>query len=613
MRNFHAFQIETSGRTGGKLKTFCPQCRNQRRNKRDKSLSVNLDSGLCHCHHCGWSLCVPDESELRRKAQQSERLRLSRQSVPAHFRRPVFNPVTLQLSEPTERWLVETRCIPQSVIAALQLTEQEEVMPQSGMPEKCLCFNYFDGDVLVNVKYRSAAKHFKMVTGAELIPYNVNAIIGTPECIVTEGELDAASFIAIGRTDTVSVPSGANANLTWLDRFVETHFEDKRLIYIAVDTDPAGMRLREELVRRFGPERCRIVSYGPDCKDANEHLQKYGAESLRIALEQAAEIPLTGIFTASDYKDELRALYENGSGPGADSGWEEFDKICTFELKRLVVGSGIPGAGKSEWIDELVLRLCLRHDWRVGYFSPENTPPEYHYRKLIEKITGKRFQQGCGMNDTLMSQAMDYLDQRVCHFVPEEDFTADHILAKAKEMVARRGIRIFVADPLSRFDQKLQPGQTELQYISNLLNRLSNFAVRHQCLVILVAHPRKMNRNAITGRTPRPEMYDINGSSDFYNKADYGLVVDRDDEAGVVRVHVEKVKFKHLGRPGKVSFVYDPVSGRYLPCVEDTAPQTPPEQRVRDIKFDNTCWLPQDEGYTQGELPLAEGQLPLAE
>ncbi|WP_431454451.1 hypothetical protein, partial [Enterococcus faecalis] len=76
--------------------------------------------------------------------------------------------------------------------------------------------------------------------------------------------------------------------------------------------------------------------------------------------------------------------------------------------------------------------------------------------------------------------------------------------------------------------------------------------------VVLVAHPRKMNRNAITGQTPRPEMYDINGSADLYNKADFGVVVERDDATGVVRIHVEKVKFKHLGHPGEAQFVYDP-------------------------------------------------------
>ena len=101
MRNFHSFNIETSGRTGGKIKTHCPQCHDLRRNKRDKSLSVNLDTGLCHCHHCGWSAHVPDETELREREERQARKRktaFSSSSVPAHFRRPTFNPAALLLS-----------------------------------------------------------------------------------------------------------------------------------------------------------------------------------------------------------------------------------------------------------------------------------------------------------------------------------------------------------------------------------------------------------------------------------------------------------------------------------------------------------------------------------
>ena len=141
----------------------------------------------------------------------------------------------------------------------------------------------------------------------------------------------------------------------------------------------------------------------------------------------------------------------------------------------------------------------------------------------------------------------------------------------------------------------LQPGQTETQYISNLLNKFTEFAVQHNCLLVVVVHPRKMNRNPVTGITPRVEMYDINGSADFYNKADYGIIVERDKEVGVTRVYVDKVKFKHLGVGGMASFVYDPVSGRYLPCEESHDPSLSADQRVRNTMFDNSCWLPEKE------------------
>ena len=596
MRNFANYQVDIRHRTSGVIKTICNQCLPTRHNKRDRSLRVNIDTGHCHCYHCGADFYVPDDTEEREKAErQAARKRRAAAVVPQHFQRPVFDASKTTLSDAKERWLVETRCIPQSVIAELRITEQEEFMPQFGAKERCVCFNYFEGGQLVNTKFRSGKKHFKMVQGAELIPYNIDSLIGQTSCIIHEGELDAASSIAAGFKGVISVPAGANSNLSWLDRFMETHFEDLEEIIIAVDTDSAGIRLRDELVNRLGAERCRVVAYGPDCKDANEHLVKYGLESLRIAIEQAVEVPLEGIFTAADLHGDLRALFDNGFGPGAETGWEEMDKICTYERRRNIIVTGTPGAGKSEWVDELVLRLCLRHQWKIGFFSPENIPIVYHLRKLIEKLTGHRFQNGCGMTEGLLARSEEFLAENVSHISLKGNATPDRVLAKACELVVRRGCRIFVFDPLNRFDHEPAPGQTETQYISNLLNKFTEFATQYNCLLILVAHPRKMNRNPTTGATPRVEMYDINGSADFYNKADYGIVVERDKEIGITRVYVDKVKFKHLGVGGVATFVYDPVNGRYLPCEESHDPAVPPEQRARNTVYDSSCWLPEKE------------------
>ena len=596
MRNFANYQVDIRHRTSGVIKTICNQCLPTRHNKRDRSLRVNIDTGHCHCYHCGADFYVPDDTEEREKAErQAARKRRAAAVVPQHFQRPVFDASKTTLSDATERWLVVTRCIPQSVIAELRITEQEEFMPQFGAKERCVCFNYFEGGQLVNTKFRSGKKHFKMVQGAELIPYNIDSLIGQTSCIIHEGELDAASSIAAGFKGVISVPAGANSNLSWLDRFMETHFEDLEEIIIAVDTDSAGIRLRDELVNRLGAERCRVVAYGPDCKDANEHLVKYGLESLRIAIEQAVEVPLEGIFTAADLHGDLRALFDNGFGPGAETGWEEMDKICTYERRRNIIVTGTPGAGKSEWVDELVLRLCLRHQWKIGFFSPENIPIVYHLRKLIEKLTGHRFQNGCGMTEGLLARSEEFLAENVSHISLKGNATPDRVLAKARELVVRRGCRIFVFDPLNRFDHEPAPGQTETQYISNLLNKFTEFATQYNCLLILVAHPRKMNRNPTTGATPRVEMYDINGSADFYNKADYGIVVERDKEIGITRVYVDKVKFKHLGVGGVATFVYDPVNGRYLPCEESHDPAVPPEQRARNTVYDSSCWLPEKE------------------
>ena len=38
----------------GQEKTKCPQCHDGRKNKHDKSLSVNVTTGEYRCHNCSW-------------------------------------------------------------------------------------------------------------------------------------------------------------------------------------------------------------------------------------------------------------------------------------------------------------------------------------------------------------------------------------------------------------------------------------------------------------------------------------------------------------------------------------------------------------------------------
>lgn len=608
--NFHAIGIETNGRTSGHVKTFCPKCHAQRKDKRDKSLSVNLDTGLYKCHYCGWAGQADDGTGKHGARRMGDPLvqgnsprTASQQMPPRPPRTAATQPSQSPLPPQLLNYLEEVRHIPAAVAELLDIRSATEFMPQTGKKELCLCFNYQENGETVNTKFRDLSKNFKLVGGAELIPYHIDGIKDTPECIITEGEMDAASFVAAGRTDVVSVPGGANRNLTWLDRFMESHFEDKKVIYLATDTDGKGEILKQELLRRLGKERCRVVTYGEGCKDANELLVAQGTDALLRALAEAPEQPLEGVFTAEDVSRETRALFENGLSRGADTGLENFDSLCTFELGRLCVVTGHPGDGKSEFTDELVLRLCLRHQWKAAYFSPENQPLPYHLSKLTEKLTGCHFKMGF-MPEALYERAQEFLAQNVSSILPQENFDVESILSRARELVSRKGIRLLVIDPFNRMEHQIPAGQTETQYISSFLDRLTNFAQRKHCLVILVAHPRKMQRDPQTGKLPVPTLQDINGSAAFVNKCDFGLVVERDRQMGVTRIHVKKVKFRHLGNIGECAFVYNQVNGRYTPCEEDPTAERP-QDRVTGTQFDSKPWIGPEDNARQGEIDFA--------
>lgn len=569
--DFHAYGIEIPyGRTSGKIKMFCPQCHETRTNKRDKSLSVNIDTGMFNCHYCGFAGCavVHDEQEKKEWMQRQPWYNprpLKRQKPEYKKPKPTGHAT---LSDRLLKWFAG-RGISADTLEAFRITEGEEWMPQKNGKINTVQFNYYRGGQLINTKFRTGDKYFKMCSGAELLPYHIDGIRGEKECIITEGEIDALSFAECGRMDVVSVPNGANANLSYLDDYIEEYFEDKETIYIASDTDTKGVLLRDELLRRFGAERCRVVEYGDGCKDANEHLQKYGKESLLKCLTDAPEVKMEGVFTVSDFEQSLDALFENGMQRGVTIGHDNFDRLCSFETKRLCIVTGVPGSGKSEFIDEIAERLNMRYSWRFAYFSPENAPLAYHASKLIEKFTGKHFGKST-MTYGEYKQVKEHLEQDFFFISPKDDFKVDTILEKAKFLVRRRGIKALVIDPYNRLENDMG-NRSETLYISQLLDKLTNFAQRNDILVILMAHPTKLPRNQ-DGAIQAPTLYDISGSANFFNKADFGLVVYRNRAENTVEVHVQKVKFRHLGECGMALFKYNINNGRYVPYTNGVEP-----------------------------------------
>lgn len=566
-------------------KTFCPQCRSYRTNKHDKSMSVNMQNGMFKCHYCGYSGCaaVPTESDKRQWMEQQPWYRpASIRKQKPDYRRPTPKPHAPM--EPRALAWFAKRGISQSTLEALKVTEGEEWMPQKNGKINTVQFNYYRDGQLINTKYRTGDKCFKLCSGAELIPYNIDAIKGQKECIIVEGEMDALSFYEVGRHDVISVPNGANTNLDYLDDYIDDYFEDKETIFIAVDTDTKGVILRDELIRRFGADRCRVVDFGEDCKDANEHLMAHGKESLLQCLVQAPEIKVEGVFTISDFEQSLDTIWEYGLHKGVTMGHENIDQLISFETKRLCLVTGYPGSGKSEFIDEMAERLNIRYGWRFAYFSPENAPLAYHASKLVEKFTGKHFdRQHLSIGE--YTQVKRHLEQNF-FFISPSDYKVATILDKAKYLVRRRGIKVLVIDPYNRLEDE-KGGMKETDYISLLLDRLTNFAQQNDVLVILMAHPTKPAKNK-EGKIDPPTLYDISGSAHFFNKADFGIVVHRDKANDLVEIKIEKVKFRHLGMPGIAYMKYNLNNGRYTPYYNEIEPN-----------WDNTNHLVEEEHRRQ--------------
>ncbi|MCS2305482.1 hypothetical protein NXX23_31690 [Bacteroides ovatus] len=205
MDRFKELGIDTHGRTSGKMKTKCPWCHAQRTDKRDKSLSVNLDTKLYLCHYCGAhgsaAIYAGKGRKLGDPLVKFPTATGSNSSCPPS-EKPHGDPEQGALTQKQIEWCRDVRHIPPEVLVEAGVAFASISMPISGKEKgwekrDCLCFNFFENGELVNTKFRDSQKHFKLLQGARTIPYNIDAIRDTPECILVEGEFDALSYMAV--------------------------------------------------------------------------------------------------------------------------------------------------------------------------------------------------------------------------------------------------------------------------------------------------------------------------------------------------------------------------------------------------------------------------------
>ena len=543
---FNQYNLEA-----GKTQGVCPICSPDRKPKNEKAkcASYDWDRGIGTCHNCSKTFQL---HTYQRKGKSEK----------------VYTKPTAAVTNPPSSKIIEwfsTRGISEETLRELMVSEGPEFMPQTGKTENAIHFNYFIGDELINVKYRDGRKNFKLYKGAEKVFYNINSIVGFEYCIIVEGEMDVLALHEAGITNAISVPNGAtlNANnLEYLDNCID-YFEDKQKIIIAVDSDAAGQALQSELVRRLGSETCYIATFD-DCKDANEYLIKYGKEALSNRISRAKPVPLENVTTFRDIEDEVTDFVRNGFKPGFQVGLENFDSIFSTYTGQFITVTGIPSSGKSDFVDQMVIGYNANYGWKTAYASPENTPTYLHAHKLMRKTW-----QGMPGVEDIKTEKWDQIADHVndnYFFIDMERYTLDSVLRKGAELVKRKGIKCLVIDPFNKVRDNDASGDVNV-YTLEYLSKIEIFAKKYDVLVMVVAHPTKMYKDA-KGNIEEPTMYNIKGGGEWYDASYHGLLVHRNYEDKTVKVKVLKCKFQNLGENGaECHFKWEPASGCFLPHV----------------------------------------------
>lgn len=448
-----------------------------------------------------------------------------------------------------------------------------------------LAFPYQTQGQTYALKLRGIARKEFSCARAPRTFFNLDKIDPTKPIVIVEGEMDALACIEGGFENVISIPNGApsrelgsspNAGPDRRFRYVEHAadlLKDCPKIILATDNDEPGEILANELARRFGKLRCWRVSFGPGVKDANDALL-LGKEHLQTAIETAQPLPVAGLYGADHFEAAVEKLFVSGLGKGFSTGYANLDEHYTVLPGQLTVVTGVPSHGKSELIDQLMVNLAENEGWRFAICSFENEP-QVHIAKLISKRVRKPFfdnrnvsPMSRGEMDTAYGWVKDHFS-----FLYQADGNMagiDDIIERLRAAVLRYGIRGAVIDPYNYILRDKNSSETD--WISDMLTRIKVFAQAHDVHIWFVAHPTKLKPKE-DGTLPVPGGYDISGSASWYAKADCGITVHRDpNDTSCAQVHVWKMRFSWVGKPGRSDLYYDLDTTRYADLSHATIP-----------------------------------------
>jgi twinkle protein len=581
MNNFIDWDSLDFRKDSGREKLRCPNCDELRSDKKDKALVIYHNDGVGKCFYC-------------------EALTF-RDSEPAYTEKDYTLPEQnwknySDLSDNLIKWVEDTRKIRQSSLIDLGVTEEKYYQPKHKKEVNNIVFNYFEGDKVVNKKYRSADKSFTQTAGGKPIFYNINSVIGAEEVYIVEGEFDVIALHSHGIKNAISVPNGANDNDEYWKNS-EPYLKDIQKFIIAVDNDTKGNELKDKIAQRLGRYRCEFIEW--TSKDANGSLI---SNDIDKDLKNRKRFPVSGTWTIEDLKDGIYDLYNNGlpeTISPKNSCFGNLKDVFSVMDGQLTVTTGIPSHGKSNFVEWWMLNIVKDYDKKCSMFTPEHAPMELHQTTLMQKAIGRNFWKDMDGRPRItpvdIERYIKWANERIYITLPENGERAnwDWIFDKFKEQMYSFGVNIFIVDAFNKVEL---PKGNKKDEIDNILTRLTSFCQINNVSVLLVAHPTKMKKTE-DGTYEVPTLYDVAGTADFRNQTHNGFAIhryfDTENQEGYSEFINLKTKFSFQGNIGqRVEFQYDVPTGRMYakgtptPTFDLTMTEDPKQNIIPNMDFD---------------------------
>lgn len=558
-----AINAETKQKGDELFFKYCPYCHGNGRDK--ESFSVNLSDGVFKCFR---SSCGKQGHFVELARDFDFKLDFG-EAVKKYRRLPQKKPT------PTDKAIeyMASRGISAETVKRYRLTTLAN-------NSNVIAFPFYDeNDLLVAVKYRKTNFDKMKDRNKEWFEKNTMPILfGMAQCtdferlIITEGQIDSLSVADCGLKNAVSVPNGA-MGFTWLSLCWDWISKFKEVVVFG-DNENGKMTLIDTLQKRL-PQKVkavRIEDYLGE-KDANDIYRKYGKQAIERCVINAESQKLRNVKKLSEVKrvnlDELPKIKTN---------IRDIDRLIGgLVFGQVVLLSGKRGHGKSTFMSQLVCE-AIDQDCNTLVYSGELA--DYHFKRWLDyQLAGK---------NNIHTQINEYGDEVYCisddtlnainswydgkayiydnNYLPENENEYESLLETVENAIKQYDVKMICVDNLmTAMDTVTEQNNLYLAQ-SNFVGGLKKIAIKHNVVIVLVAHPRK-NNGAFTND-------DVSGSGDITNKVDVVINYQRCDDGdgynSKVMITKNRLGGKYAIGDNAIKLAYSDKTKRIAPIYADT-------------------------------------------
>ena len=405
---------------------------------------------------------------------------------------------------------------------------------------------------LYNVKFRSwfgLPKTFRRVTGASSVLLNEEALLGDvpPKSVaLLEGEKDSilANFsneqFPLGVDAIVGMTGGAG---TLLERWYKM-LEPVEEVYAAYDGDAAGKQGAQNVIKRLGANRVRVVQL-PDGKDIADVYKESGPQEVQRLFKEAKQTE-TGTITL--YSDILDEMMDKEDIPTIPTFSQNFNRILNGGLRggQVIVITAPPKIGKTSFSLVLAQDIAARQNIPSLVWCVE-MPKE----DLASATACLQYGTGRSPNKADIYITKHMRSEIPLYFGYDPNVSMDVLMATFRNAFKRQGIGLFVFDNIHFM---VRNAENKVTAIEDAMKGFKTLALELGAPIILVAQP----SGAGGKKGANMNYYDIGWSSSFASDADTIAILHRarlaDTEASFSDTMMVKVD---AGRytPGGMTFL----------------------------------------------------------